>query len=130
MFSTGNMSLTRRIKGLWVIGTPFFAMATETLPSVFNKHYLPCSLLLLLFTNVLYCQQFIVPFKTPADCGVEEFYDISSMSCVRCGSNQLRSITGLLPSYMLLILVQQQRYCTGFRCHISSLNRLKRVETA
>uniref|UniRef100_A0A3P8UGI6 Transmembrane protein 67 n=1 Tax=Cynoglossus semilaevis TaxID=244447 RepID=A0A3P8UGI6_CYNSE len=57
--------------------------------------------------------QFIVPFKTPADCGVEEFYDISSMSCVRCGSNQLRSITGLLPSYMLLILAVTK---DGFGC--------------
>uniref|UniRef100_A0A8C4E5A3 Transmembrane protein 67 n=1 Tax=Dicentrarchus labrax TaxID=13489 RepID=A0A8C4E5A3_DICLA len=45
--------------------------------------------------GLLNCQQFIVPYKAPTDCSAEEFFDISSLSCARCGPNQQRSTTGL-----------------------------------
>uniref|UniRef100_A0A674DXJ7 Transmembrane protein 67 n=1 Tax=Salmo trutta TaxID=8032 RepID=A0A674DXJ7_SALTR len=38
--------------------------------------------------------QFTISFQRPSDCGVEQFYDISSQSCVKCGPNQSSSATG------------------------------------
>ncbi|XP_034730420.1 meckelin isoform X3 [Etheostoma cragini] len=70
-------------------------MATGTLPSVVNAYKVPLTLFLLIYIGPLNCQQFVIPFKAPSDCGAEEFFDISSLSCVRCGSNQRRSTTGL-----------------------------------
>ncbi|XP_038146935.1 meckelin isoform X1 [Cyprinodon tularosa] len=70
-------------------------MATGTLLPVSRPmRGFPC-LLFLLYLNLLSCQQFIIPFKAPSDCGVDEFFDISSLSCSRCGSNQRQSSTGL-----------------------------------
>uniref|UniRef100_A0A3Q1HCM2 Transmembrane protein 67 n=1 Tax=Anabas testudineus TaxID=64144 RepID=A0A3Q1HCM2_ANATE len=53
------------------------------------------ALFLLMYTHLLNCQQFVIPFTSPSDCGVEEFFDISSLTCVRCGPNEQRSTTGL-----------------------------------
>uniref|UniRef100_A0A8C4E4F0 Transmembrane protein 67 n=1 Tax=Dicentrarchus labrax TaxID=13489 RepID=A0A8C4E4F0_DICLA len=81
--------------GLWVKGRPMFTMATGTLPLVVNRHKVPLTLFLLINSGLLNCQQFIVPYKAPTDCSAEEFFDISSLSCARCGPNQQRSTTGL-----------------------------------
>ncbi|XP_056235697.1 meckelin isoform X1 [Seriola aureovittata] len=70
-------------------------MATGTLPFVVNRHKVPLTLILLTYIDLLHCQLFVIPFKAPSECGVEEFFDISSLSCVRCGPNQRRSTTGL-----------------------------------
>ncbi|XP_053182760.1 meckelin [Scomber japonicus] len=70
-------------------------MATGTLPCVAGRYRVLLTLFLLIYTDLFLCQQFIVPFKAPLDCGVEEFFDISSLSCVRCGQNQRQSTTGL-----------------------------------
>nr|XP_043874362.1 meckelin isoform X1 [Solea senegalensis] len=69
-------------------------MATETLPSGFSIQNV-LTFFLLINIDLLHCQQFTIPFKAPTECGVEEFFDISSLSCVKCGPNQLRSTTGL-----------------------------------
>uniref|UniRef100_A0A8C9X1H5 Transmembrane protein 67 n=1 Tax=Sander lucioperca TaxID=283035 RepID=A0A8C9X1H5_SANLU len=76
-------------------GRPLFTMATGTLPSVVNRYKVHLTLFLLIYIGPLNCQQFVIPFKAPSDCSAEEFFDISSLSCVRCGSNQRRSTTGL-----------------------------------
>ncbi|XP_029360463.1 meckelin [Echeneis naucrates] len=70
-------------------------MATGTLLFVVNRNKVPLMLLLLTFIDLFHCQLFIIPFRNPSDCGVEEYFDISSLSCVRCGSNQQRSTTGV-----------------------------------
>uniref|UniRef100_A0A674NQ89 Transmembrane protein 67 n=1 Tax=Takifugu rubripes TaxID=31033 RepID=A0A674NQ89_TAKRU len=57
------------------------------------------TLFLLLCIDFLSGQQFILPHKAPLDCGSDEFFDISSLSCVKCGPNQQRSTTGLNPAY-------------------------------
>ncbi|XP_070822056.1 meckelin isoform X1 [Chaetodon trifascialis] len=70
-------------------------MATGTLPFAVHRLKVPLTLFLVICLDLLNCQQFIVPFTAPSDCSVEEFFDISSLSCVRCGPNQRRSTTGL-----------------------------------
>nr|XP_046254565.1 meckelin isoform X2 [Scatophagus argus] len=70
-------------------------MATGTLPFLVNGFKVFLTLFLLIYTDRLNCQQFIVSFKAPSNCTVEEFFDISSLSCVRCGPNQQRDTTGL-----------------------------------
>ncbi|XP_051813360.1 meckelin [Acanthochromis polyacanthus] len=70
-------------------------MATGTLPIVFSRHKVPLTLYLFIYVGLLHCQQFIIPFKAPSDCRAEQFFDISSLSCVSCGPNQRRSTTGL-----------------------------------
>lgn len=75
-------------------GRPLFTMATGTLPFAINRYKLSVTLLILMHTDAFFGQQFIFPFKAPSDCSVEEFFDISSLSCVRCGPNQRRSTTG------------------------------------
>ncbi|XP_034554565.1 meckelin [Notolabrus celidotus] len=52
-------------------------------------------LFLLFYIDFLHCQQFTIPHKSPSDCAAEEFFDISSLSCVKCGPNQRQSTTGL-----------------------------------
>lgn len=89
-------------------------MATGTLPFAVRRYEVPLILFLVMYVDLLNCQQFIVPFKAPSDCGVEEFFDISSLSCVRCGPNQRRSTTGLLqahnmPRTDLMALLCQQK---------------------
>ncbi|XP_056902437.1 meckelin [Takifugu flavidus] len=68
-------------------------MATETLG--FITRWRESTLFLLLCIDFLSGQQFILPHKAPLDCGSDEFFDISSLSCVKCGPNQQRSTTGL-----------------------------------
>ncbi|CAJ1062186.1 meckelin [Xyrichtys novacula] len=70
-------------------------MATGTLPFAVQKPGVLLPLFLLFSADFLYCQQFIISHKAPTDCAVEEFFDISSLSCVKCGPNQRRSTTGL-----------------------------------
>ncbi|XP_030605522.1 meckelin isoform X2 [Archocentrus centrarchus] len=70
-------------------------MATETLLFVVSRHKVPVSLFILMYIDLLRCQPFTIPFRAPSDCGAEEFFDISSVSCVMCGPNQRRSTTGL-----------------------------------
>uniref|UniRef100_A0A1A8RIA0 Transmembrane protein 67 n=2 Tax=Nothobranchius rachovii TaxID=451742 RepID=A0A1A8RIA0_9TELE len=70
-------------------------MATGTLVFVFNGHTVLLALFFLINTHLFCCQQFIIPLKAPSDCGEEEFFDTSSLSCAKCGSNQRQSTTGL-----------------------------------
>ncbi|XP_010778193.1 meckelin-like isoform X1 [Notothenia coriiceps] len=71
-------------------------MATGTLPSVVSRYKVPIiTLFLSVYIDIFDCQQFVITFKSPSDCSGDTFFDISSLSCVSCGSNQLRSTTGL-----------------------------------
>uniref|UniRef100_A0A3P8P2T7 Transmembrane protein 67 n=1 Tax=Astatotilapia calliptera TaxID=8154 RepID=A0A3P8P2T7_ASTCA len=111
-------------KALWVKkGRTLFTMATETLQFVVNRHKVPVTLFILMYIDVLRCQPFTIPFRTPSDCGAEEFFDISSLSCVRCGPNQRRSTTGLscvcqsyVSSYSVLCFYLQGVTKDGFGC--------------
>ncbi|XP_068613254.1 meckelin [Brachionichthys hirsutus] len=69
-------------------------MATRTLFG-FKRRVICLTLYLLIFGNPFNCEQFLVSFKAPSDCTDEELFDISSLSCVKCGPNQRRSATGL-----------------------------------
>ncbi|KAK9513759.1 hypothetical protein VZT92_027267 [Zoarces viviparus] len=60
-----------------------------------NRHKATLTFFLLVYIGLLNGQQYAIPFKSPSDCSAEESFDISSLSCVRCGSNQRRSTTGL-----------------------------------
>lgn len=71
-----------------------FTMATGTPRTVSHGGTLPVTLFLLLCIGCVWCQQFVFPFKAPSDCSAEEFFDISSLSCVRCGADQRQSTTG------------------------------------
>ncbi|KAM6968400.1 meckelin [Aplochiton taeniatus] len=64
-------------------------MATET------RLIIICRLALFLTTksNVLNSQPFSVTFQGPSDCSVEQYFDISSLSCQKCGPNQKNSTT-------------------------------------
>uniref|UniRef100_A0A7N8YET2 Transmembrane protein 67 n=1 Tax=Mastacembelus armatus TaxID=205130 RepID=A0A7N8YET2_9TELE len=73
--------------------TPLLTMATGTLLFVVNRHKVPLTLFLLIYTDLLHCQHFVVTYKSPSDCGVEEYFDISSLSCVKCGPNQRRRLS-------------------------------------
>uniref|UniRef100_A0A671LTD4 Transmembrane protein 67 n=1 Tax=Sinocyclocheilus anshuiensis TaxID=1608454 RepID=A0A671LTD4_9TELE len=53
------------------------------------------SIIFLFKRNVFFCQQFSVSFQQPSDCGVDSYFDISSLSCVKCGPNQVSSKSGL-----------------------------------
>ncbi|XP_013860191.1 meckelin isoform X2 [Austrofundulus limnaeus] len=78
-------------------------MATGTLQFVVNGHGALLTCLFLIHIGHVHCQQFLIPFKAPSDCGQKEFFDISSLSCAKCGENQRQSTTGLscicLPGY-------------------------------
>ncbi|XP_041104732.1 meckelin-like isoform X2 [Polyodon spathula] len=50
--------------------------------------------LVLLKTRLYSCQQFAIPFQQPSHCGSEKYFDISSLSCVQCEINQVRSVSG------------------------------------
>lgn len=73
-----------------------FTMATETLGFT-TRFEASFTLLILVYIDVISCQQFVLPFKAPSDCSAGEFFDISSLSCVKCGPNQRRSTTGRDP---------------------------------
>lgn len=84
-----------RRTGSWVNkGKPLFTMATGTLQAITNRNKVSITLFLLLCIDSTISQQFVFPFKAPSHCSVEEFFDISSLSCVKCGPNQRRSTTG------------------------------------
>uniref|UniRef100_A0A673LWS0 Meckelin-like n=1 Tax=Sinocyclocheilus rhinocerous TaxID=307959 RepID=A0A673LWS0_9TELE len=53
------------------------------------------SIIFLFKLNGFFCQQFSVSFQQPSDCGVDSYFDISSLSCVKCGPNQVSSKSGL-----------------------------------
>ncbi|ROJ29183.1 Meckelin [Anabarilius grahami] len=53
------------------------------------------SIILLLKLNAFSCQQFSISLQQPLDCGTESYFDISSLSCVKCGPNQVNSKSGL-----------------------------------
>ncbi|XP_062841802.1 meckelin isoform X2 [Trichomycterus rosablanca] len=68
-------------------------MATATLHSL---HLLHGYFVLFLFElNTFSCQQFSISYTQPSECGVENYFDISSLSCVKCGPNQMSSKSGL-----------------------------------
>lgn len=73
---------------------PLFTMATGTLQSVSHSSKLSVTLFLLLYIDSFWCQQFVFPFKDPADCSAEEFFDISALSCAKCGADQRQSTSG------------------------------------
>ncbi|XP_066547524.1 meckelin isoform X2 [Amia ocellicauda] len=53
------------------------------------------SLLFVLFnSDVYHCQPFSIPFQQPSGCGSDQFFDISRLSCAKCGLNQITSIAG------------------------------------
>uniref|UniRef100_A0A3Q1ES77 Uncharacterized protein n=1 Tax=Acanthochromis polyacanthus TaxID=80966 RepID=A0A3Q1ES77_9TELE len=58
-----------------------------------RRHKVPLTLYLFIYVGLLHCQQFIIPFKAPSDCRAEQFFDISSLSCVSCGPNQRRRLS-------------------------------------
>ncbi|XP_061676780.1 meckelin-like [Syngnathoides biaculeatus] len=68
-------------------------MATGT-PHFLSKHKF-AFIIFFLHSNPVDGQHFIIPFQEPSDCSPEEFFDISSLSCVACGENQQRSAAGL-----------------------------------
>ncbi|XP_028326363.1 meckelin isoform X2 [Gouania willdenowi] len=70
-------------------------MATGTPPCVVSSHTMPLTLFLLISLSLSQSQQFVIPYKAPSNCSQEQFFDISSLSCVSCGQNQRQSPTGL-----------------------------------
>lgn len=89
---------------------PLFTMATGTLRSVSHSSKLSVTVFLLLYIDSTRCQQFVFPFKAPSDCSVEEFFDVSSLSCVRCGADQRQSTTGQCMQVIITCVV-----CCDFR---------------
>uniref|UniRef100_A0A8C7XKK2 Transmembrane protein 67 n=1 Tax=Oryzias sinensis TaxID=183150 RepID=A0A8C7XKK2_9TELE len=71
-----------------------FTMATGTL-LVVDRQMFCFTLFFVIHTHLFHCQQFLIPFKDPSGCGVDEFFDISSLSCAKCGANQRQSSSGL-----------------------------------
>uniref|UniRef100_A0A8C7HPY9 Transmembrane protein 67 n=1 Tax=Oncorhynchus kisutch TaxID=8019 RepID=A0A8C7HPY9_ONCKI len=86
---SGMYKLVKNLRMSSVPEVRFSTMATGML--------LVCGLALFLTikSNLLHSQQFTISFQRPSDCSVEQFYDISSQSCVKCGPNQSTSATGL-----------------------------------
>ncbi|XP_041649533.1 meckelin [Cheilinus undulatus] len=70
-------------------------MATGTLSLTVQRLEMILFVFHLFFIETIYCEKFIIAYKAPSDCTVDEFFDISSLSCVRCGPNQRRSTSGL-----------------------------------
>lgn len=70
-----------------------FTMATGT-PLVLDRQMFCFTLFYVIHTHLFHCQQFLIPFKDPSGCGVNEFFDISSLSCAKCGANQRKSSSG------------------------------------
>uniref|UniRef100_A0A3Q3W6K8 Uncharacterized protein n=1 Tax=Mola mola TaxID=94237 RepID=A0A3Q3W6K8_MOLML len=68
-------------------------MATGTLLVMVYRYKVTVTLGILIYMDLFGCQQFTFPFKAPSNCNVEEFFDISSLSCAKCGPNQRRSTT-------------------------------------
>lgn len=70
-----------------------FTMATGTLGFT-TRFKVSTTLFIVVYIDFLRCQQFVLPFKAPSECSADEFFDISSLSCGKCGPNQRRSPTG------------------------------------
>ncbi|XP_017308711.1 meckelin [Ictalurus punctatus] len=68
-------------------------MATGTLklPELIHGYFF----VFLLNSNPIYCQQFSISSSQPSDCGVQNYFDISSLTCMKCGPNQVSSTSGL-----------------------------------
>ncbi|XP_052000101.1 meckelin [Xyrauchen texanus] len=66
-------------------------MATGTLRGFMWRFYF----IFLLKLKTISCQQFSISFQQPSDCGVQSYFDVSSLSCVKCGPNQISSKSGL-----------------------------------
>uniref|UniRef100_A0A8C7HSB2 Transmembrane protein 67 n=1 Tax=Oncorhynchus kisutch TaxID=8019 RepID=A0A8C7HSB2_ONCKI len=82
----------------WITATRPNSRAVEVrFSTMATGMLLVCGLALFLTikSNLLHSQQFTISFQRPSDCSVEQFYDISSQSCVKCGPNQSTSATGL-----------------------------------
>ncbi|MBN3315291.1 MKS3 protein, partial [Atractosteus spatula] len=75
--------------GFWETGS-LSTMATGTL-CVFMCRSI---LFVLLKSGIYSCQQFSIPFQQPSGCSREQFFDISSLSCVKCGPNQIKNADG------------------------------------
>nr|XP_023668238.1 meckelin isoform X2 [Paramormyrops kingsleyae] len=67
-------------------------MATGTLSVLFCRFFLFC----LLKSSIYKGQRFSILFQQPSDCGVDKFFDTSSLSCVKCGPNQIRGKSGTI----------------------------------
>ncbi|XP_072548358.1 meckelin [Salminus brasiliensis] len=67
-------------------------MATGTLqPQLISGYFF----VILIKSNLLSCQQFSISFTQPVDCGTGSYFDISSLSCAKCGANQISGKSGL-----------------------------------
>lgn len=70
----------------------FCTMATGTLH--FPKLLYGYFIVFWFSSNLVFCQQFSIAFSRPSDCGVQNYFDISSLTCVKCGPNQVSSKSG------------------------------------
>lgn len=70
----------------------FCTMATGTLnlPELFYGYFF----VFLLSLNPIHCQQFSISFSEPLNCGVQHYFDVSNLTCVKCGPNQVSSKSG------------------------------------
>lgn len=50
--------------------------------------------LLLVLCEVSWAQVFSFPFRRPEACGLNQYFDISALSCEPCGANQRRDSLG------------------------------------
>ncbi|KAL2083917.1 hypothetical protein ACEWY4_019435 [Coilia grayii] len=59
----------------------------------------PCisqtTFIILLLLSAYSCQLFTISFQDPTGCGEESYFDSSSLSCLRCGPNQVPNKSGL-----------------------------------
>ncbi|XP_060756170.1 meckelin isoform X1 [Neoarius graeffei] len=67
------------------------ATGTLNLPELFYRYFF----VFLLSLNPIDCQQFSISFSEPLDCGLQHYFDISNLTCVKCGPNQVSSKSGL-----------------------------------
>lgn len=95
-----------------------FTMATGTPRTVSHGSTLPLILFVLLYIDSIWCQQFVFPFKAPSDCSAEEFFDISRLSCVRCGADQRQSTTGQCVQ-VTMVRVEISGYSTDSKLIVS-----------
>lgn len=86
--SRTNHGLMGKSRGL------LFTMATRTPRTASHGSTLTVIWFLLRYIGPICSQQYVFPFKAPSDCSAEEFFDISSLSCGRCGADQRQSTTG------------------------------------
>ncbi|XP_064409881.1 meckelin [Latimeria chalumnae] len=68
-------------------------MATGKLVPTVRTRWVVCALLLV-EAHSCFCQQFSIPFQQPQTCETDQYFDISSLSCIQCGANQQANING------------------------------------